>query len=57
MSGDISLVDRAATRIPFRVLKRDKESKMGIDLTTVFKSDDTGGETTRLCLGGLCPEG
>jgi hypothetical protein len=38
----ISLVDRAATRIPFRVLKRDKESKMGIDLTKVFKSDDTG---------------
>ena len=37
----ISLVDRAATRIPFRVLKRDKESKMGIDLTQVFKSDDT----------------
>jgi hypothetical protein len=37
----ISLVDRAATRIPFRVLKRDKESKMGIDLTGVFKSDDT----------------
>lgn len=35
----ISLVDRAATRIPFRVLKRDKESTMGIDLTTVFKSD------------------
>jgi hypothetical protein len=35
----ISLVDRAATRIPFRVLKRDKESKMGIDLTSVFKSD------------------
>lgn len=38
----ISLVDRAATRIPFRVLKRDKENKMGIDLTNVFKSDDTG---------------
>jgi hypothetical protein len=38
----ISLVDRAATRIPFRVLKRDKESKMGIDLTKVFKSDNTG---------------
>jgi hypothetical protein len=38
----ISLVDRAATRIPFRVLKRDKESKMGIDLTQVFKSDGTG---------------
>lgn len=38
----ISLVDRAATRIPFRVLKRDeKENKMGIDLTKVFKSDDT----------------
>ena len=35
----ISLVDRAATRIPFRVLKRDKESQMGIDLTSVFKSD------------------
>lgn len=35
----ISLVDRAATRIPFRVLKREKESKMGIDLTGVFKSD------------------
>ena len=39
----ISLVDRAATRIPFRVLKRDKESKMGIDLTKVFKSDNTAG--------------
>jgi hypothetical protein len=37
----ISLVDRAATRIPFRVLKREKENKMGIDLTKVFKSDDT----------------
>jgi outer membrane biosynthesis protein TonB len=35
----ISLVDRAATRIPFRVLKREKESEMGIDLTRVFKSD------------------
>ena len=36
----ISLVDRAATRIPFRVLKRDeKENKMGIDLTKVFKID------------------
>lgn len=34
----ISLVDRAATRIPFRVLKRE-DSKMGIDLTKVFKSD------------------
>lgn len=40
----ISLVDRAATRIPFRVLKRDKESKMGIDLTKVFKSDNTAGK-------------
>ena len=40
----ISLVDRAATRIPFRVLKRDKENEMGIDLTKVFKSDDTGGK-------------
>jgi len=37
----ISLVDRAATRIPFRVLKRNKESKMGIDLTKVFKSENT----------------
>ena len=37
----ISLVDRAATRIPFRVMKRDKEQKMGIDLTTVFKRDDS----------------
>lgn len=37
----ISLVDRAATRIPFRVLKRDKETQM-IDLTSVFKSDDGG---------------
>lgn len=37
----ISLVDRAATRIPFRVLKRDKENKMGIDLTKVFKSENT----------------
>ena len=36
----ISLVDRAATRIPFRVLKRDKENKMGIDLTKVFKSEN-----------------
>jgi len=35
----ISLVDRAATRIPFRVLKREKENEMGIDLTRVFKSD------------------
>ncbi len=34
----ISLVDRAATRIPFRVLKRE-ESAMGIDLTRVFKRD------------------
>jgi hypothetical protein len=37
----ISLVDRAATRIPFRVLKRDKETTMGIDLMGVFKSDET----------------
>lgn len=37
----ISLVDRAATRIPFRVLKRDKENMMGIDLTKVFKSENT----------------
>lgn len=37
----ISLVDRAATRIPFRVLKRDKEKAMGIDLTKVFKSEQT----------------
>jgi len=35
----ISLVDRAATRIPFRVLKRNKENSMGIDLTSVFKSE------------------
>jgi hypothetical protein len=33
----ISLVDRAASRIPFRVLKRDGETEMGIDLTGVFK--------------------
>lgn len=36
----ISLVDRAATRIPFRVLKRDKEHEMGIDLTSVFKREE-----------------
>jgi hypothetical protein len=36
----ISLVDRAATRIPFRVLKREKENMMGIDLTKVFKSEN-----------------
>ncbi len=36
----ISIVDRAATRIPFRVLKRDKENQMGIDLTKVLKSDN-----------------
>lgn len=40
----ISLVDRAATRIPFRVLKREKENTMGIDLTKVFKSDGTAGK-------------
>lgn len=38
----ISLVDRAATRIPFRVVKRDKENSMGIDLTKVFKREDSG---------------
>lgn len=37
----ISLVDRAATRIPFRVLKQDKESTMGIDLTRVFKTENS----------------
>ncbi|PWT89301.1 MAG: hypothetical protein C5B54_09135 [Acidobacteria bacterium] len=36
----ISLVDRAATRIPFRVLKRNnEETAMGIDLSRVFKQD------------------
>jgi hypothetical protein len=34
----ISLVDRAATRMPFRVLKRDKEREM--DLTKIFKRDE-----------------
>lgn len=31
----ISLVDRAASRIPFRVIKYDKESGMGINLKTI----------------------
>lgn len=33
----ISLVDRAATRIPFRVLKKDEDEVM--DLTKIFKSE------------------
>lgn len=37
----ISLVDRAASRIPFRVLKRDEETEMGIDLTRVFKKGES----------------
>lgn len=35
----ISLVDRAATRIPFRVLKREEGEDMGLDLSKIFKSD------------------
>lgn len=42
----ISLVDRAATRIPFRILKRDKENEMGIDLTKVVKGDKSKAEVT-----------
>lgn len=34
----ISLVDRAASRIPFRVLKREQETEM-LDLAKIFKSD------------------
>jgi ribosomal protein L37AE/L43A len=36
----ISLVDRAATRIPFRVLKQDKGDET-LDLTKIFKADHT----------------
>lgn len=38
----ISLVDRAATRIPFRVLKRDatKETEMSLDLSAVVKREE-----------------
>jgi len=33
----ISLVERGANRIPFRIVKTDKESQMGIDLGKLFK--------------------
>jgi Zn finger protein HypA/HybF involved in hydrogenase expression len=36
----ISLVDRAATRIPFRVLKQEKGDET-LDLTKIFKADRT----------------
>ena len=34
----VSLVDRSASRIPFRILKRDQENQMGIDLTSLSRA-------------------
>jgi colicin import membrane protein len=34
----ISLVDKGANRIPFRIIKKNKESQMGIDLAKLFKT-------------------
>jgi hypothetical protein len=33
----ISLVNRGANRIPFRIVKLDKEQEMGLDLNTIWK--------------------
>ena len=35
----ISLVDRGANRIPFKIIKEDKQEKSMFNLSTIFKSD------------------